>query len=90
MRGDSLCFDGRQPRTSLADAVVAELADSGYAALCCVECQVRDDSVVLEGSVPSYHLKQMAQTLARRVAGVGRIVNLLAVSRPGEVLRAAP
>jgi osmotically-inducible protein OsmY len=91
MRSDPIFVDvGRARAGQLAEAVTASLTDSGYAALCGVECQVRDDAVVLEGSVPSYHLKQLAQTFAQRVAGVGRIVNRLAVARPGEVLRTAP
>jgi osmotically-inducible protein OsmY len=90
MRGELVCVDAERTSGALAEAVTASLTDSGYADLSCVECKVRDDAVVLEGSVPSYHLKQLAQTFARRVAGVGRIVNRLAVSRPGEVLRTAP
>ena len=90
MRGDLLRVDAGRPSRTLAEAVTASLTDSGYAALGSIECRVRDDSVVLLGSVPSYHLKQLAQTFARRVAGVGRIVNQLAVSRPSDVLRSAP
>jgi osmotically-inducible protein OsmY len=89
MRGESVGVDSGPSGGALAEAVTASLTDSGYVDLICVECKVRDDEVVLEGSVPSYHLKQLAQTFAQRVAGVGRIVNRLAVSRPGEVLRSA-
>jgi osmotically-inducible protein OsmY len=89
MRGEFVGVDSGPSGGGLAEAVTASLTDSGYADLSCVDCQVLDDAIVLEGSVPSYHLKQLAQTFAGRVAGVGRIVNRLAVSRPSEVLRTA-
>lgn len=90
MRGDLTSVDGERSNATLVAAVTASLAASGYSALGCVECQVRDDAVVLEGSVPSYHLKQLAQTFAQRVAGVGLIVNRLAVTRPAGIMRTAP
>jgi osmotically-inducible protein OsmY len=90
MRGELICHEAGNSASAMKAAVAASLNDSGYAALSCVECQVQDDAIVLEGCVPSYHLKQLAQTFARRAAGVGRIVNQLAVARPGDVLRSAP
>jgi osmotically-inducible protein OsmY len=74
----------------VAAAAAASLQGSGYAALAFVGCRAHGDRVVLDGSVPTYHLKQLAQTVVQRVAGVGRVDNRLAVRRPGEALRAAP
>lgn len=61
--------------------VLAALVRSGYSALTWVGCDVRGDQVILQGSVPSYHLKQLAQVFAQRVDGVERIQNCLEVSR---------
>jgi hypothetical protein len=36
--------------------------------------------MVLRGRLPSQYLKQVAQTLASGVEGVGRVVNLIKVS----------
>jgi osmotically-inducible protein OsmY len=55
------------------------LLGSGYAALGFVGCDVQQNQVVLSGSVPSYHLKQLAQVFAQRVEGVGRVDNRLEV-----------
>ncbi len=74
----------------LGAEVLASLNDSGYAALSYVDSRVSGDGeVVLEGSVPTYHLKQLAQAVAQRVAGVRRIENRLAVCWSGEFARAA-
>jgi osmotically-inducible protein OsmY len=40
---------------------------------------VDNNRVILRGSVPSYHLKQLAQVHALRVEGVGRLENRLEV-----------
>jgi len=61
--------------------VLAALMRSGYASLAWVGCDVHGDQVILQGSVPSYHLKQLAQVFAQRVDGVERIQNCLEVSR---------
>ncbi len=70
--------------SSLQAAVVHSLFDSGYAALSFVSCEVAGDRVVLQGDVPTWHLKQLAQAVVKRVAGVGCVDNRLAVRRPGE------
>jgi osmotically-inducible protein OsmY len=59
--------------------VLASLVESGYAALAFIGCDVEPNRVILRGSVPSYHLKQLAQVYALRVEGVGRIENRLEV-----------
>lgn len=44
-----------------------------------VHVEVKGDCVVLTGTVTSFYQKQMATEIARRVSGVGRIVNRLEV-----------
>src|SRR5215207_9458042 len=65
----------------LHDRVVASLANSGYPALLLIGCDIDPNRVILRGSVPTYHLKQLAQVYAQRVEGVGRIDNRLEVRR---------
>ena len=64
---------------SLQQRVLDALVNSGYAALTFVACDVDGGRVILHGSVPSYHLKQLAQVHALRVDGVGRVENRLEV-----------
>lgn len=74
---------------ALAAAATASRATSGYAALGRVDCRSAGDAIILKGSVPTYHLKQLAQVFVQRVHGVRRVVNRLDVRRPGE-LQTAP
>lgn len=60
--------------------VVGSLASLGYPSLIAVECEVASDRIVLSGALPSYHLKQMAQVAALRVAGPGRVDNRVVVT----------
>ena len=55
------------------------LTTSDYAALRRIQVSSRDGCVYLEGCVPSFYLKQMAQVIALRVAGVTWICNELVV-----------
>ncbi|MGQ0636817.1 MAG: BON domain-containing protein [Planctomycetaceae bacterium] len=51
------------------------LRASGYRVLASLECRVWNGVVVLQGSVPTFHLKQVAQNAARRLPGVRQIHN---------------
>ena len=44
-----------------------------------IECTFRNDTLFLTGCVPSYYLKQLAQTAVRHIEGVRRIANELEV-----------
>lgn len=56
-----------------------QLSTSSYPPLRDVCCRMHNDTLVLTGSLPSYHMKQMAQTVVRDVKGVGVVVNLIDV-----------
>jgi hypothetical protein len=64
----------------LRERVVEAIASLGYPPLVAVDCKVAADRIVLSGSLPSYHLKQMAQVAALRVAGPGRVDNRIVVT----------
>lgn len=59
-----------------------KLAATGYAPLENVECEVQEDMLILSGTVPSYYLKQVAQTVAGNMEGITRIENRLEVRSP--------
>jgi osmotically-inducible protein OsmY len=55
------------------------LHSNSYLALKNVSCQYREGVLTLRGSLPSYYLKQVAQTAVARLDGVQRIVNEIEV-----------
>jgi hypothetical protein len=64
----------------IATRVKAELGNSTYHPIRRVLCELRNGILVLRGQVPSYFLKQIAQTLVhRRANGSIRIDNQLEV-----------
>ena len=56
-----------------------KLLGSGYALLGNLECRFRDGELILTGTVPSYYLKQCAQTVVMSVDGVDRLTNRVEV-----------
>jgi hypothetical protein len=64
----------------LRERVVRALSSLGYPSLASVDCEVASNRVILSGYLPSYHLKQMAQVVALRVTGPGRVDNRVVVT----------
>ncbi len=58
-----------QADTRLASRANGELRRSAYGGLCSLQARVQEGVVRIEGSVPTYFLKQMAQTLLLQVCG---------------------
>ena len=56
------------------------LERSNYLALRRLQCEFREGKLVLTGRVPTYYLKQVAQTLVRHVPNVRRIDNRIDVA----------
>lgn len=67
-------------RQTVAVQAQRQLSASNYPTLRSVRCRMQDDVLVLTGSLSSYHLKQVAQTVVRDVKGVGVVVNLIDVA----------
>lgn len=68
------------------------LGSSSHLFLRHVACRLEGDAICLEGKVPSFYLKQTAQSLLQSMDGVDRVVNRLEVVNaygvsgdPGEV-----
>jgi osmotically-inducible protein OsmY len=64
----------------LAERVERALRATGYSPLRAVEVAVRDRRVLLSGRVPSYYMKQIAQSAVLAVPGVGELCNDLDVA----------
>jgi osmotically-inducible protein OsmY len=63
----------------LHDAVIVALDSSGYRLLRNVKCKVLDDLVILNGVLPSFYLKQVAQTIAMGIDQVREVRNMIEV-----------
>ena len=64
---------------TLESRVHQELATCGYAVLHQIRVSSRGGCVHLEGRVPSFYFKQLAQVAARRAEGVTWLCNELVV-----------
>lgn len=67
----------------LASKVSQQLQGTGHLRLRNVTVEENQGHVTLKGRVPSYYLKQLAQTVAVSVGGVGEIRNELTVELAG-------
>jgi osmotically-inducible protein OsmY len=68
------------PTPGIAEGAEIRLRSNPYLALKNVSCEYREGVLTLRGSLPSYYLKQMAQTAVARLDGVQRIVNEIEVN----------
>ncbi len=59
----------------LAERVGRALRATGYPPLWCIEPAVRELRVTLRGQVPSYYMKQKAQTVVLGIPGVREVCN---------------
>ena len=66
-------------RDQLEQSVLTKLEASSHLFLRHVTCRVDQGVLRLEGKVPSYYLKQTAQSLIQSIDGVDRIENELCV-----------
>ncbi|MBI2826318.1 MAG: BON domain-containing protein [Planctomycetia bacterium] len=76
-----------QNRWSLADCDVArvsqqKLRTSPYLSLRELQCTFHEGVLTLYGRVPTYYLKQLAQTVVARTHGVEELVNQIEVAGP--------
>lgn len=67
------------PEERTFEAANRALRSTGRWPLCNVDVHVIDDSVVLSGRVPTYHLKQLAQAIVLSLEGVRTVQNELDV-----------
>jgi osmotically-inducible protein OsmY len=73
-------FSVRLPHHSgIAEGAEDRLRHNSYLALKNVSCEYREGVLTLRGCLPSYYLKQMAQSAVARLDGVVRVVNEIEV-----------
>lgn len=70
----------RSADEAVAAAAQKRFSESSYSALRSVSCEYHEGMFVLRGTVPSFHMKQLAQELVRKIEGVGAVVNSLEVN----------
>jgi osmotically-inducible protein OsmY len=63
----------------IAGTAELRLRSSSYQALKAITCEYHDGVLILEGSVPSFYQKQVAQELVASLGGVQQIDNRLVV-----------
>ena len=67
-------------KAAIEAEVRSRLETSGYPQLRKVSCEFHEGVLTLRGQVSTFHLKQVAQTLIRRLESVGEINNRLEVA----------
>jgi osmotically-inducible protein OsmY len=72
--------DPVEPEPTLESRVLQTLAESGHAPLRQIEVAIAGATVSLAGRVPTYYLKQLAQSLVLSIEGVESLCNELQVS----------
>jgi len=63
----------------IVEAVMCRLQKCGYPALGTIRVDFHEGVLVLRGHLPSYYLKQVAQTVVARVEGVQQVDNRVQV-----------
>lgn len=63
----------------VAQAVLSRLRSSPYRVLRSLTCEFRSGELHLQGIVPTYYMKQMAQETIRSVSGMKKIINRVTV-----------
>ncbi len=71
--------DQTQTETHTEEAARVCLQHSPYRAIRRVQCRFHDGTLTLEGRVPTFHYKQLAQTAVAKIKGVTSIVNAIEV-----------
>jgi osmotically-inducible protein OsmY len=72
----------KQEKEAIAARVEARMRHSGYYELRGVSCDFHEGILILRGCVPSFHLKQLAQSLVFHLDGVQELSNRLEVVPP--------
>jgi osmotically-inducible protein OsmY len=84
------CASAESSETDPGSLVAARLRRSGYPFLWGVSCEFRDGILTLSGTVPTFHLKQVAQELAAHTLGIRQVENVLRVETSAHRAQAQP
>jgi len=75
-------MDCRTDQLEVVDHARVAILRNPYLALRNVDCNYDDGVLTLSGCLPSYHLKQVAQTAVASLDGVRQVVNVIEVFTP--------
>jgi osmotically-inducible protein OsmY len=64
--------------------VQARFSRSPYLPLRKITCHLNDGMLVLRGRVPTFYLKQLAQTISHSFGSIRQVINELEVDLPGQ------
>ena len=78
-RGGPVLSTRQAADNALRERVLFSLESSGHRPLGCLHCRVQEGIVELSGKVPSYYMKQMAQTVVLKLHKVRGVRNLVRV-----------
>jgi hypothetical protein len=85
-RRDQLIRDvmgfGGDGRLLSEDLIQDRFHRSPYLPLRYIECRLNDGVLILRGRVPTFYLKQLAQTIGHSLKGIRLVVNELRVDFP--------
>jgi hypothetical protein len=77
----TVAVPARAPQSRrIAGAVQRQLQQSPYRSIRTLQCEYESGALVLRGSLPTFYLKQLAQSIALRVPGVAAIRDLIEVA----------
>lgn len=62
-----------RPSSPAAIDLQERLRNNPYWSVRQLVCYTSEDCVIVRGTVPSYYLKQVAQSLAMRIVGLGQV-----------------
>jgi osmotically-inducible protein OsmY len=63
----------------ISGRVERRLRETTYSSLSLVTCEYTEGVIILRGEVPTFYLKQLAQTIARQTDGVHHVANHIQV-----------
>jgi carbon storage regulator CsrA len=81
--GDSAMASGPIRRMTIREVAEDHLRRSGYLALRDISCEVREGVARMQGRLPTYYLKQVAQAIVAEVEGVDAVINQIEVTASG-------
>src|SRR5580692_6108701 len=67
------------PLSGVAEGAEVRLRSNSYLALKNVSCEYHEGVLTLRGCLPTYYLKQMAQTAVAQIEGVQQVINEIEV-----------
>ena len=70
-------------RMTIREVAEDHLRRSGYLALRDISCEVREGVARMQGRLPTYYLKQVAQAIVAEVEGVDAVINQIEVTASG-------